>query len=157
VKAVIALIAAVLLLATPGAHAATPSSGELNYGVQQVSWSGGPFYAPRPVACLDDTISCDRFYLRVALPPQTKIRVQLVADQPSQGGLAPLDGDDYDLYVMGPDNEVIAESAQPDQGTEALTFEQTAALQNYEYKIEIVPYLILPGSTYKASAFVLSG
>jgi hypothetical protein len=133
-------------------HAATPASGTISKGHTMVRWSGGPFYVPRPVGCLVNDPTCDRFFVRVALPAGAKIEVRLDATNPARGGLAPAFGDDYDVYVWDRNDELIAESNKPNEGEERLIFTHEARQGDTPYEIEVIPFMVAPGSTYTARA-----
>ncbi len=149
-------VISVMATAVP-ARGASPASGTVSREQRTVKWSGGPFYAPRPVGCLKDDPTCDRFYVRVKLGHGAKISVRLVATNPATpNGPAPVSGDDYDLYVWSPQGALIAESNRPDDGDEALVFTYDAKYGDGAYEIEVIPFVVAPGSTYTASARALS-
>jgi hypothetical protein len=149
--AVAAVLAGVVAPALP-AGAASPASGTISPSHTSVTWSGGPFYVPRPVGCLVNDPTCDRFFVRVALPAGTKIEVRLEATHPAHGGAAPISGDDYDVYVWGRNDDLIAESNTPDDGVERLIFTHVAGQGDVPYEIEVIPFMVAPGSTYSARA-----
>ncbi len=134
------------------AHAASPARGTLTSAKPSLQWKGGPFLIPRPIGCLGpgDT-TCDYFFLRVNLPPGAQIEIKLTTPR-STSGLAPVDGDDYDLYVWGPNDEILAASYDPESGNEAVRFRHTEKLRNYVYEVEVVPWMVNPGSGYTARA-----
>ncbi len=136
------------------AHAANPARGTLSPSQTSLKWKGGPFLAPRPIGCMGpgDT-TCDYFFLKLNLAPGSEIQIKMTTPR-STSGLAPIDGDDFDIYVWGPNDEIIAEGAT-DSGNESLTFTHTQKLRNYVYEIEIVPFIVNPGSGYTARATVV--
>lgn len=136
------------------ATAAQPERGTLTEARPSVRWSGGPFLVPRPVGCLGPGDStCDYYFLRVGLAPGSEVEIKLSTARETSG-LAPVDGDDFDIYVWGPNDEIIAAGATS-EGNESLTFVHTAKLRNYTYEIEVVPFLVTPGSSYTATASAL--
>ena len=153
----LAVVAVVVSLAFApwSAQAASPARGTLTFARPSVKWTGGPFLAPRPIGCMGpgDT-TCDYFFLKVNLAPGSRIEIKLTTPR-STSGLAPIDGDDFDIYVWGPNDEILASGAT-DSGNESLTFTHSEKLKNYLYEIEVAPFIVNPGSRYTARATAVS-
>lgn len=146
-------------LTTLPVQAAEPSSGTITSKRQQVRWSGGPFYISKPVgSCTIMDPNCEVFLLRVDLRKRTDIQVRVAATTPASPcceGPAPVGGDDYDVYVWD-HTGIVAEANENNQGVETLIFTHTAAHVKEAYEIEVIPYNVAPGSTYTASAKVIT-
>jgi hypothetical protein len=158
-----ALLSSLALAAPVGA--ATPTAGALSSKQRIVRWSGGPYYVSRPVGChvpyllLKDDPTCDSFFLQVNLRAGAKIEVHLAAARPakSSDGPAPVSGDDYDVYVWDSSGLVLfAEGRRINEGVETVVFSHDPKRARGPYEIEVIPYLILPDSTYTARARVIS-
>lgn len=134
-------IALSALLAFPAA-AANPASGDLSSTKDEVTWTGGPFYASNPVGCVTSTDpGCDHFTLTIS---SSAVKRVLVAISPSEG----FEADDYDLFVYDNTGTLLAQSAS-DTGYESAVFENTGAPY---YEVRVQPWLISPGSTYRGVA-----
>lgn len=155
----LAVLFAVTLAASP-ALASTPHEGTITAKNRSVKWSGGPFFVSKPVgSCITIDVTCEQYLLHVNLRPGTTIKVQLTPAKPAKpccAGPAPASGDDYDLYVWDPDGGIIAESHRNNEGVETVYFRHSAAHAKEGYEIEVVPFMVAPGSTYTGSARVLS-
>ncbi len=146
-----ALLAMALVHATP-AQAASPSTGIISRAKPALSWKGGPFLLPRPVGCLGPSDpTCDYFFLRVNLEPGTEVEIKMTTPRGSPPSNAPIGSDDFDIYVWGPNDEILAEGAT-DSGNETIRFTHSHKLRNYVYEIEVVPFLVQPGTSYTARA-----
>ena len=135
------------LLAAPGpAQAASPKSGRIGSGSKSVTWSGGPFTASNPAACVGASDpTCDHFLLQVdRLKSGTSVQVAVAA--PAE--------DDYDLYVYGPDGTEVGNSANPAGTTETVTI---AKPQAGTYEVRVQPFLVNPGSAYTGTARAVKG
>jgi len=151
--AAVAVLLAVAIAQGP-AYAANPARGAISQTRLSVQWKGGPFLAPRPIGCLGPGDStCDYFFLKVNLARGSEIEIKMTTPR-STSGAAPLDGDDFDIYVWGPNDQILAEGAT-DSGNETLTFVHSAK-PGYSYEVEVVPFLVNPGSGYTARATALS-
>lgn len=141
-------------------HAADPPSGTISAKRQSVKWSGGPFYLSKPVgSCITIDTECEHYFLRVELKRRTDIQVRVAASKPASpccDGPAPVGGDDYDVYVWDRRGAIIAEANQSNQGVETLIFTHTPSHTKEPYEIEVIPYIVAPGSTYSASARVFT-
>jgi hypothetical protein len=98
--------------------------------------------------------TCDYFFLKLNLAPGSVVEIKMTTPR-STSGLAPIDGDDFDIYVWGPNDEIIASGAT-DSGNESLKFTHSQKLRNYVYEIEVVPFIVNPGSKYTAKATAVS-
>ena len=61
---------------------------------------------------------------------------------------------DIDLYVYNPRGVQVAESTGFIAENEALTFVHKAQFRNKAYDVTVVPYIVPPGTSYKATASV---
>lgn len=136
------LVLGLFLLAPMGAMAASPSSGDLNSAKEEVTWSGGPFYASNPVGCITSTDpGCDHFRLSISSPSIQRV---LVAIAPADG----FEADDYDLFVYDDQGVLVGQSAS-ETGYESVVIENGGAAY---YEVRVQPWLIAPGSTYDGVA-----
>jgi hypothetical protein len=154
---VVAAVATGLLL-HGAANAATPTAGTISKAKKSVSWSGGPFTLSEPtldsdcnIGGADDPI-CDHFSLTVNLGDSANIEVAIKTPRPCTAGCLaqPAEGDDYDLFVYGPDGSKVAEKATP-AGNEKLVFKHRGRFRGKPYEVRVTPWAVLPGSTYKGT------
>jgi hypothetical protein len=139
------------------AGAAAPPSGTLSKTRRTLTWKGGPYttsYPTSDVQCLNgqaDTM-CDHFYLKIDMGQGALIRVSIT---PSASGLEALQvvagPNDFDLFVYSPDGALVGQSAGS-TGYESVTFAHKAIYRNRPYEVRVVPFLVVPGATYKGTA-----
>src|SRR5688572_7882993 len=90
--------AAVAVLVPSSATSAVPASGTVSPASTSVSWQGGPAVVSNPsgvcVGGID--LTCDRFVLTITPPLTGNYSVQIRLSAPNSG-------DDWDLFVSGPD------------------------------------------------------
>jgi hypothetical protein len=160
-RAAVVCAALTAMLATGVAQAAAPGIGTLSKAKRSVTWNGGPYVVSYPtsnVECVNGSSDsmCDHFMLKVNMGQGAKIKVAIV---PSSSGLEILQilagPNDYDLYVYGPDGNKVGESAGS-TGRESVTFKHKASFRNKAYEVRVVPFLMIPGATYKGTATALS-
>lgn len=157
------LVSTILALAVePAAEAASPASGTLQRTKRVLRWSGGPFavaetnyLGPACVAGADDPL-CDHFQLTIRLGEDAVIRVTIKTPSANpEDGVAPLDGDDYDLYVYAPNGSKVAQ-AENSAGNETLVFTHRARNNGRPYEVRVAPWSVRPGSTYKGTVTALT-
>jgi hypothetical protein len=138
-----------LLAATVPAGAATPATGTLSAKKKSLTWTG-TFTLSEPVANLvtpacvlgeSDPI-CDHFKLKIDLGDGAKVRVSIPGQQAT----------DIDFTVFAPDGSEVATSGNLPGASESATFSHRARFRNRPYEVQVVPYLVAPGTTYKATA-----
>jgi hypothetical protein len=160
-RVLIAACAAALLLVSMSAQAASPAGGTLSKSKRTVTWNGGPFTTSYPITsvspCLGSTDTmCDHFMLKVNMGNGARIKVSIV---PSASGLEVLQvvagPNDYDLYVFDPQGNEVGESAGS-TGRESVTFTHKARFRNQAYDVRVIPFLLVPGATYKGTATALT-
>jgi hypothetical protein len=158
----IAAAAAAALLVSATAQAAAPAGGTLSKSKRSLTWNGGPFTTSYPISsaapCLNgasDTM-CDHFLLKVNMGQGARIKVSIV---PSTSGLEVLQvvagPNDYDMYLFDPQGNQVGESAGS-TGRETITFTHKAKFRNKAYEVRVIPFLLVPGATYKGTATTLS-
>lgn len=143
-----------MALATPvatligGTRAAEPSGGTISSDNPTIVWSGKTFLTSNPTVglvlsqCLSADPACDSFDLTVANPlPKDDYTVEVAITAASTG-------DDYDLYVYGPNGEEIGHSATPSGNEQVTLFNPPPAT----YRVVVVAWLVVPGSTYAGQA-----
>lgn len=134
-------LSAVLVPAGSGA-AAEPPAGTISSDNPTVMWTGGPFLTSNPTFCLPADPACDTFELTVAEPlPRDHYLVTVSID-------GEFDGDDYDLFVFGPDGEEVASSTTPSGDEQVTLFNPAPAT----YDVVVQAWLVAPGSTYAGVA-----
>ncbi len=151
-----------VLLATASAQAASPPSGTLSKSKRTVTWTGGPFTVSYPITsvapCLNgasDTM-CDHFLLKVNMGQGAKIKVSIIGSNSGLEILQVVAGpNDYDLYVYDPDGNEVGSSAGP-TSHESVTFTHKARFRNRPYEVRVIPFLLVPPSTYNGTATALS-
>lgn len=146
-RLLVTVVTLVSVLTTGIAEAATPASGTLSKKVRTLKWTGSfTLSEPTPqggcVLEADDPI-CDHFMLKVDLPDGSRIRVELPA---------PNLATDLDLEVYSADGAEVGSSGNLPGSGEAVEFRHRGRLRNKPYEVRIVPYLVAPGTTYKATA-----
>jgi len=138
-------VVAVLATSVP-AGAATPTSGTLSKSKRTVSWTGSfTLSDPSPAdGCAggDSSPICDRFSLKVDLGEGAKIKVVI----PRQTAT------DIDLYVYAPNGALLGSSGNlPGEG-ESVEFVHHARYRKQAYIVEVKPYAVVPGTSYKGTA-----
>jgi hypothetical protein len=138
-------LAAVLVTAVP-AEAAKPTSATLSKTKKAVSWTGSfTLSDPSPIdGCVGGTDSpiCDHFALKVDLGEGAKIKIAI----PGQSAT------DIDLYVYTPNGILLGSSGNlPGEG-ESVEFTHRARYRKQSYVIEVKPYAVVPGTSYKGTA-----
>lgn len=143
----IASAAATALVASAVAQAATPAGGTLSKPKQTLTWTGAFRIGTLEVKCRADAVVrvCDHFKLKVGMGDGSRIRVQLPA---------PNSATDVDFFVYDPKGAEIARSVNVVGQNESASFTHKAKFRNQAYDIEVVPYLVNPTTTYKATASV---
>ncbi len=145
------LLAFAVLFIAPAVQAAQPSSGTLNNGNQNVTWTGGPYAAPgvpNQLGCVSPSNpTCDAFNLTVNLPAGRRFAVAITSE---------IAGDDYDLYVYYPDGTEAARSANAG-GNESLVVEHTNTHGSGPYAVRVLPFAVTDGSTYQGVAQATRG
>lgn len=131
------------------AEAATPASGTLSKTKKALTWTG-TFTAsdPSPIeGCVGGTDSpiCDHFALKINLGEGAKIKVSL----------PPQTATDLDMYIYGPTGILVGFSGNLPGMGEAVEFTHRARYRNKPYIVQVKPYLVVPGTSYKATAKVL--
>jgi len=159
---VLTAAAAVSLLLVSTAQAATPASGTLSKSKRTLTWNGGPFTTSYPITSVAPCVNgasdsmCDHFLLKVNMGQGARIKVSIV---PSPSGLEILQvvagPNDYDMYLFDPDGNQVGESAGS-TGRESITFTQKARFRNRPYEVRVIPFLLIPGATYKGTAATLA-
>lgn len=138
----------VLALNVP-AGAATPAGATLSKKKKTVSWTGSFILSdPSPIdGCVGEDASpiCDRFQLKLDLGEGAKVKVVI----PGQAAT------DIDLYVWAPGRILVGSSGNLPGAGESVEFTHRARFRNRAYTIEIKPYVVIPSTSYKATATVL--
>jgi hypothetical protein len=138
------------MLAMGTANAADPASGTLSKSKKSLKWSGSfTLSQPNPVTadCVggaSDPI-CDHFMLKVNLGDGARIRVEV----PVPNGTT-----DFDLHVYGPTGNLVGSSANSPGENEIVEFRHSARYRNKAYEVRVVPWLVVPGTTYSGTAKV---
>lgn len=147
---ILLIVAALLCVVTAGvAEAAAPSSGTLSKRTRVVKWSG-TFTLSEPVltgGCLGGETDpiCDHFLLKVNLGDGARIRVEL----PAPNAMT-----DLDLHVYSADGAEVASSGNLIGENEIAEFTHRGRMRNKPYEVQITPWAVVPGTTYKATAKV---
>jgi hypothetical protein len=137
-----------LLASAVPAAAATPATATLSAKKKTVTW-GGSFTASQPIAgvvasgCVlgESDPMCDHFKLKINLGEGAKIRVSIPAQQAT----------DIDFAVFAPDGSEVASSGNLPGEAEMAEFIHRARFRNRQYEVQVVPYLVAPGTTYKGT------
>jgi hypothetical protein len=160
----LAIVCLVVLgaLAQSAADAATPASGSITKSKRSLSWNGGPFTLSEPIPDSQCNLGgasdpiCDHFMLSITLGDGAKIEVAIKTAAPNaSGGIEPVQGDDYDLFVFAPNGALVAKS-NTEVGNEKLQFKHRAAFNGKPYEIRVNPWGVRPGSTYKGTVKALT-
>jgi hypothetical protein len=137
------------------AQAATPASGTLSRKVRVVRWTGEfTLSQPNPLTlaglsggCLgeaEDPI-CDHFMLKVDLPDGARVRIEIPVNEPYT---------DIDFEVYAPNGAQVASSGNLPGESELAEFRHSGRFRNKPYEVRVAPYLVVPGTTYQATARV---
>jgi hypothetical protein len=145
----IVAIAGFGLLAGPVVQAATPASGTLSKKSKVVRWTG-TFTLSQPdslTGCVGGSTDpiCDHFMLKVDLKDGSRIRIDLPAPDAVS---------DVDLYVYSPTGSEVGSSANAFGTNEFVEFRHSGRFNKKSYEVRIMPWLVVPGTTYKAAAKV---
>jgi hypothetical protein len=152
-KKVVTLLSAAALLGLATVHvpagAATPPGATLSKKKKTVSWTGSFVLSdPSPIdGCVGEDSSpiCDRFLLKVDLGEGAKVKVSF----PGQTAT------DIDLYVWAPGRVLVGSSGNFLNEGESVEFTHKARYRNKAYTVELKPYIVVPTTSYKATATVL--
>jgi hypothetical protein len=164
---VAAALLAALSLTLP-AEAATPASGTITRSARSLKWTGSPPALespfPDPLVLLVDqdchsdptNFTCDHFALKITLREAAKIQIKITdpASNPP-GGTAPVNGDDWDLYVYDPGGRLIG-SSHGETAKETVTFVHHKQFNGKAYDVSVRPWLVRPGSSYTGTAAALT-
>ncbi len=149
----LALVLGAFVLATAlPAEAAAPATGSLSSKKKMITFNGGPFNVSFPLAgCIVATdSSCDPYDLKVLMGDGAKFKVSIVG---SAGPLDAANGNDFDLYVFAPDG-TLAGSSESLGGKEAVIITHKSRHRGKPYAVRVVPFLVVPGATYKGTAAI---
>ena len=152
--------AAVVFAAVP-ADAATPGGAALSKTKKSVSWTGtanlsSPFFEPfSDVVFFDCNLvsdpNCDHFSLKIDLGEGAKIQITLTAPDPADPDDLAKPYNDFDVYIyQSPSSAPVAMGTN--SGNEKFTYVHKSRFRNKPYDIAIRPWLVMPGTTYKATA-----
>jgi len=137
-------IGAALLLMTAGAavtapaEAATPEGGTVDAAHPSATWTGSA-PVPNPVACAGaEDPTCDHYALTVDVDDTQDVTVSIVGAQ----------GDDWDLFVYGPDGSQVASSATPGSSESVVIDGEPSGT----YEVRVQPFTVTPGATYDGRA-----
>lgn len=150
VRACLLVISVLCLVATVPAEAASPAKGTLSKKSKKVSWTGSfTLSEPDPVGNCElggstDPV-CDHFFLKVDLPDGARIRIDL----PTPNGTT-----DLDLYVYSATGAEVGSSGNLIGTGEFVEFRHSGRFRNKPYEVRVVPWIVVPGTTYKATAKV---
>ncbi|HEX7189893.1 MAG TPA: pre-peptidase C-terminal domain-containing protein [Actinomycetes bacterium] len=134
----VAAVAAAGLAAPTAAQSATPTSGAVGGTSKSTTWTGTAT-ASNPVACVgagDPT--CDHFLLDVTTKRTQDVSIAITGAT----------GDDWDLFVYGPDGSQVAASATS-SSNEAVVIDGVPA---GTYEVRVQPFTVSPGATYDGRA-----
>lgn len=137
------------LFAQASANAATPAFGTLSKKAKVVRWTG-TFTLSEPdslTGCLGGSTDpvCDHFLLKVNLPDGARVRINVPAPDAVS---------DVDLYVFSPTGSEVGRSANAFGTNEFVEFRHSGRFRNKVYEVRVMPWLVVPGTTYKAAAKV---
>ena len=144
------LVAALVgMIATGTAQAADPPSGTISKSKKSLKWTGS-FVASQPwpvEGCAGGSSDpiCDHFLLKVNMPEGTRIRIVLPA---------PSVATDLDLFVYAPTGGLIGTSGNIPGQQELVDFRHSKRYTNKPYEVLIRPFIVVPGTTYSATAKV---
>jgi hypothetical protein len=137
-------LALVSTLVATTAQAADPPGGTVSKSKRSVSWTG-TFDAPVTELRCEGPDLCDHFALKVNFGDGTRVTVSIPAVSPAT---------DIDFFVYDPKGVEVASSGNFPGEAEVATFTHKAKYRNKPYDVAVVPYLVIPGTTYKANARV---
>ncbi len=148
VRAAVAGLIVLAVLSQP-ANAATPASGTLSKKLKIVKWTGS-FTLSEPdslTGCLGGATDpiCDHFLLKVDLGDGARVRIDLPAPDAVS---------DVDLYVYAPTGSEVGSSANAFGTNERVEFRHSGRFRNKVYEVRIMPWLVVPGTSYSATAKV---
>lgn len=158
-RAIVACVAVAAVVAAVPAEAASPPGGTLSKSKRTLKWTGGPYTLSYPTTdfeCLNgaDDPQCDHYILKINMGQGARIDVTTVADssgleavQQAAMGFGP---NDIDLFIYDPNGDEVGSSASGG-GTEHVAFTHKAKFRNKPYEIRVVPYTMIPGSSYKGT------
>ena len=135
----VALVAAAVagLASGPAQAASKPAKATLDAAHPKVAWTGSAGNV-NPVACTGP-LACEHFALKIVPVPGQPVRI--VVDVPA--------GADYDLYVYSPNGGEVGNSGNLPGEDEVVLLK---APKPGVYDVVVQPYLIVPGTAYKAQA-----
>ena len=129
---------AVAGLASGSALAAPkPAKATLDAAHPKVAWTGAPGNV-NPVECTGP-LACEHFALKIV--PVAGQNVKVLLDVPANM--------DFDLYVYAPNGILAGESGNLPGEDEAVLLK---APKPGVYDVVVQPYLVVPGTAYKATA-----
>ena len=138
-SAAIMLIGGGALLAP--AEAATPPAGSLGGKSKAVSWTGSAV-ASNPAACVGPADpTCDHYALTIDIRDKQDVSI----------GIVGAEGDDWDLFVYGPDGSQVASSATSSSSESVVIDGQPAGT----YEVRVQPWAVTPGASYDGRAAVV--
>ena len=130
------------LIPAAASQAATPAAGSVSPAATAASWTGGPFITSNPAGlCLAVDPSCDTYALTIVPPALGNYTVEITTTPSAEG-------DDYDLYVNGPDGQRVGSSTSPG-GHEKVVLSNPPA---GTYGVSTLAWLVQPGGTYTGNA-----
>ena len=133
-----ALAAAAALIAPSGAQAADPASDAVGGKSKSASWSGSAT-ASNPAACVGASDpTCDHFFLDVTTRSNQDVSIAITGTE----------GDDWDLFVYGPDGSQVASSATS-SSNESVVID---GVPTGTYEVRVQPFTVTPGATYEGRA-----
>jgi hypothetical protein len=134
----VAALAVAGLLTPTAAQSATPTSGAVGGKVKSVTWEGTAT-APNPGACVGPADpTCDHFLLDVTTKRTQDVSIAVTGAE----------GDDWDLFVYGPDGSQVASSATS-SSNESVVIDGAPA---GTYEVRVQPFTVTPGATYDGRA-----
>jgi len=146
-----AIVAAALAVLIPSsASSAVPASGTISPAQTAVTWQGGPATASNPAnVCVGGGLDvvCDRYLLTIAPPAAGDYSVAITVTIPNSG-------DDWDLFVNGPDGTEVGSSSNGAGSNETVQLNNPAA---GTYEVFVNPWLVTPGDTYTGNATMTVG
>ncbi len=134
----VAAVVAAGLAAPTAARSATPTSGAVGGTSKSTTWTGTAT-ASNPVACVgagDPT--CDHFLLDVTTKRTQDVSIAITGAT----------GDDWDLFVYGPDGSQVAASATSSSNESVVIDGEPAGT----YEVRVQPFTVSPGATYDGRA-----
>jgi hypothetical protein len=144
-------LALVSVVVAGTAQAANPPSGTLSKSKKSLSWTGeftlsepNPYLMPGCLAGTEDPI-CDHFFLKVNMRDGARVTITL----PSPSATT-----DLDLFVFSPTGAEVGSSGNLIGQPESITFRHSGRFRNQPYEVQVVPFIVVPGTTYKATARV---